>query len=317
VSDTSDETPGYAECAALPLSSMISLGNPRHVLVTRRPWMNAYCSLDAGELSFRLKAVSEQTEGFNLWLWCLALFRTAFNHPYTLTDDRIDDETPGPLNRSEEFRLNILGLAGGNVKLAMDAALAGYYNGCLALERHMLETWCRSAYARLRPEDIWRWFPVELWPEGMIPAENKDDASLGKMPTWPPGSFAIAKIIKKRGDDWDKLFHPKVVRGYRYLNAHVHPTLEGASQMWEPGNSNRHVFGPTFEGRLCAWCVHWGLFSGVVLLWEVARLKFQGDAWVAELGELTNAVGAWGNNHPEQLVIADSDRSDRTEIIPT
>src|SRR5687768_6303696 len=165
MSDTPDATPGYALCAEMTLSEMITPITPRHVLWTQRSRMNAYCSLDAGELSFRLAGVSAETKGFDLWLWCLALYRAAMSHPYTLTDDRIDEETPGPIHRSEEFRLNILGLAGSNIKLAIDAALAGYYNGCFALERHMLETWCRSAYARLGPEDIWRWYPVQFWPK--------------------------------------------------------------------------------------------------------------------------------------------------------
>ena len=89
-------------------------------------------------------------------MWCLALYRAAFSHAYTFTDDRESEGTRGTLHKSEVFRLEILGLAGGNIKLAMDAALAGYYSGCMALERHMLETWRRSAYARLHPEDIWR-----------------------------------------------------------------------------------------------------------------------------------------------------------------
>lgn len=302
MSDIPDKTPGYAMCAEMSVSEMLSHDRPRFVLVTQRAWMNAYCSLDAGELSFRLGGIRAETEGFDLWLWCLALYRAAMSHTYTLTDDRIDEQTHGPIYRSEEFRLNILGLAGGNVKLAMDAALAGYYNGCLALERHMLETWRRSAYARLHNLDIWRWFPTNVWPEGMIPAQSrKKKPADGEMPTWPPEATEIAAIVNAHGDEFDKRFLQKVKRGFGFLNAHVHPTLEGASQMWRDGNPYQHVFGPTFDDRLCAWSVHWGLFAGVILLWEVARLKFQGDVWVAELGELSNAIARWGLSHSEHL----------------
>jgi hypothetical protein len=175
VSDAPDETPGYAMCAAMSDLELATIEQPRHVLVTRRPWMDAYCSF---------------------WLWGLALYRAAMNQHYTLTNDGFKDGIIGPQYRSEEYRLNLLGLAGGSIKLAMDAALAGYYNSCMALERHMLETWSRSVYTRLHPEDIWRFFPVKVWPKGNSPMADKDDFGPGKMPTWPPTASTIAKVIK-------------------------------------------------------------------------------------------------------------------------
>lgn len=289
-----DETPGYEMCAAMSLAEILDSNKPRLVLVTNRAWMDAYCSLDAGELSFRLAAVRAQTEGFNLWLWCLALYRAAMSHSYTFTDDRESTETGGTLHKSEVFRLDLLGLAGGNIKLAMDAALAGYYSGCMALERHMLETWRRSAYARLHPEDIWRWFPTDVWPAGIVPAESKKQRDAeGKMPTWEPTAHEIAEVINARGDDFDRAFLPKMERGFKYLNAHSHPTLEGATQTWDPDDDARRVFGPTFSDIHCRRCLHWGLIAGVMLLWELARLKFQGDEWIAELGDFTNAARVW------------------------
>jgi hypothetical protein len=308
VSDTPDPTPGYAECAAMTDSEMIDPGKPRHVLLTHRPWMNAYCSLDAGELSFRLGAVRAHDEGFNLWLWCLALYRAAMSHSYTFTNDHESEETRGTLHKSEVFRLEILGLAGGNIKLAPDAALAGYYSGCMALERHMLETWRRSAYARLHPEDIWRWFPADIWPDEVVPAPSrKKKEAAGKMPTWPPEASEIADIINCRGDEQDKAFLPKMESGFAYLNSHSHPTLEGATQTWHPDDDGRRVFGPTFSDIHCVRCLHWGLSAGLILLWEVSRLKVQGEAWVNEFGEWTKAFGAWDQSHSEPDAVDDSD----------
>jgi hypothetical protein len=88
-----------------------------------------------------------------------------------------------------------------------------------------------------------------------------------------------------------------VVRGFRYLNAHVHPTLEGASEMWEGGNPNRHVFGSTFNPYWCGWSLHWGLFAAMILLWEVGRFAPKGETWNAELNEFSDAAGRWGLSH--------------------
>jgi hypothetical protein len=313
VSATPDDTPGYAECAVMSLSDLVSPGRPRHVLLTHRPWMDAYCSLDAGELSFRLAASRSHTEGFDMWLWCLALYRAAMNKTYRLTDDRTDAESGGRNHNSELLRLNLLGLAGGNIKLAMDAALAGYYSGCLALERHMIETWRRSAYARLHPEDIWRWYPVELWPQGVEPAKNRRDQRACVMPTWPPSAVEIAAVINARGDEHDKRFLPKAERGFAFLNAHAHPTLEGASQTWDATDPGRSVFGPTFDEDRCGWCLHWGLFAGLILLFEVARFAYQGEEWVSELTDFANAAAAWGLRHQEQLATECTGKADRPD----
>lgn len=300
MSDVLDETEGYARCTRMTVVEMIDRGKPRHVLITRRSWMNAYCSLDAGELSFRLGAVSAQTEGFNLWLWCLALCRAAMSRSYTFTDARQSEETRGTLHKSEVFRLDILGLAGGNIKLAMDAALAGYYSGCMALERHMLETWRRSVYARLHPEDVWRWFPTDIWLDDVVPAatKRKKDAE-GKMPTWPPEAQEIASIVGSRGSELDKKLLPMMERGFAYLNSHSHPLLEGATQTWDQNNDSRRIFGPTFSDIHCVRCLRWGLFAGVILLHELATFEGQSDAWVSELRALRQDIGAWQVTHQD------------------
>lgn len=120
----------YRFCKGKSISEMLAPANPRHVVVGPRPWMGA-----------------------------LALYHSAFSHPYTLGTQ------PRETYASAVFRLNLLGLAGGNITLALDAALASYYSGCMALERHALDTWRRAAYGRLHPKDIWRWIPRNLWPD--------------------------------------------------------------------------------------------------------------------------------------------------------
>ena len=278
----------YRFCAGKSINEMMAPTHPRHVLLTHRPWMEAYCSLDEGELQHRSAAVLAHGDGFALWMGVLSLYHAAFTHPYTF------DTKPRETYASALFRLDLLGLAGGNIKLAMDAALAGYYSACMGLERHMLETWRRVAYARLHPKDVWCWVPRSVWPTDVQPASDSLSAKQGGMPTSIPKADQIADTITTLGDDVDRMFLAKVRAGFDSLSDHSHPSFAGATQTWQPSDLQRRNFGPTYQESLALRCLDWGLVASAMLLTEVGRLAPQGASWDAQLDQLKVDSARWG-----------------------
>lgn len=274
-------------------ADLLQPANPRVVVGTQRRWMEPYHALDEIELRARLTATREHRTGFVLWLRELSLFSTAFNRGYDFSS-----EPNRELIASYMFRLELLGLAGTNFKLTLDALLAGYYSACMALERHMLETWRRVAYARLSTWDIWRWYPQQMWPADVKPTPEGQVAGIeGTMPTKIPSAKQIANVIEQMGTDRDKAYLPTVSQGFDLLNDHAHPTLEGTTQTWDPDNPNRNVFGPTFSDLHCRRCLTRGLTTGMMLLEETALIDPLGDDWFAELVEVQKQIGPWLIEH--------------------
>lgn len=254
--------------------------SPRVVVATEWRWMEAYGQLDEAELQFRRRPAEEHPDALAAWLRQIALFRLAFtNRTYDWRQ-----ETDRERAQAVHLRLDLLGLAATNSKLALDALLGGYYSGCMAIERHMLESWRRAAYARVHPEDIWRWYPKETWP---------DDVLLGPkiLPAKVPSAVDIATAIQERGNDLDKMFLPNVGRGIKALNAHSHPTIEGASHLWDVQDPDRRYFGPLYGDSHCRRCLKWGLFAGTILLAEIREMAHLGDTWNTEFQELMTAAG--------------------------
>jgi hypothetical protein len=222
--ESSDHESEYQFCLGRSINEMMGSSLPRFAVYTNRPWMEAYCSLDEGELQHRTVSVLAHAEGFGLWMGILSLFHDAFSHRYTFDTD------PLVAYASALFRMDLLVLAGGNVKPAIDAALAGYYSGCMALERHMLETWRRVAYVRLHPNDVWRWIPQSAWPDEVKPISDELPAEKGGMPTSIPKTERIGKVIETLGDDSDRMILALVRSGFDGLSDHSHPSFEVRAQ---------------------------------------------------------------------------------------
>ena len=191
------------------------------------------------------------------------------------------------------FRLELLALAGSNVKLAFDAALAGYYSACMSLERHMLETWRRVAYVRLHPEDVWRWIPQSASPKGIIAASDDVPVEKGGMPTSIPKADRIGNVILARGDDDDRDILDLVRSGFDALSVHTHPSFAGAAQTRSFENILRRTFGPTYDENQAIDCIEWGLIAGAMLLTEVGKLAGSWPEWEAQLNALKIEIGLW------------------------
>ncbi len=104
-------------------------------------------------------------------------------------------------------------------------------------------------------------------------------------------------MVEALGSDWDKRFLQKVRDGVEMLNDHAHPTVEGATQVWDPRDPDRRIFGGSFSDAHCRLCMTWGLSSGQALLEELGKIDDQGMAWENERILVGNALGPWLQNH--------------------
>lgn len=268
------------------LDDLIRPSYPRLVVLTHRTWMEPYYSLEESELDARHTVQLSHYVALVLWLRQIRLFLAAFSNTYDWS--RIPDRE---VRQSTIFRFDLLGLSGSNFKVVLDTLMAGYYGSCLALERHMLETWRRVAYARLSSNDIWRWYPKEMWPDDIM------DERLGTIPKGIPDAKTISEKIQQFGTDRDKTLLSKVSQGFKILNDHAHPTIEGTTQTWDAEDSGRRVFGANFSDLHCRRCLTWGLSAGMMLLDEVALIDPQGDDWISELNSLDQELAQWLQDH--------------------
>lgn len=248
--------------------------------------MEPYYRLEQGELSARMDVRRAHPSALVLWLRKITLFVSAFDRVYD--PSHLSDPA---VRQAYFFRLEWLGLAGSNFKLALDALMAGYYSACMALERHMLETWRRVVYARLSSDDIWRWYPQEMWPDDI------GGTGRASVPPKYPDAKQIGKVIEARGNARDESILLKVQQGFDQLSDHSHPTLEGATQTWDLSDPGRRVFGPTFSELHCHECLRWGLFAGAILLEEIMWVESQGNLWTEELRSIGKELEIWLINH--------------------
>src|SRR5688572_4256965 len=88
------------------------------------------------EAKYTAIALAELPDGIALWYRYLTLFDRTLRGEHESPFDERDDR-----HKAWHLRLRLSGVAVATAKLALDAALAGYYSQAYALLRHMLETW--------------------------------------------------------------------------------------------------------------------------------------------------------------------------------
>ncbi len=99
-------------------------------------------------------AAGQHPELVERWQRLLTLHRRALLGTTTFPGNLGDED--GRI--AFELRLRLLGMAGGTSKLALDAALFGYYSASFGLTRHLLESWIHAAYVGIQPGEARAWF---------------------------------------------------------------------------------------------------------------------------------------------------------------
>lgn len=167
-----------------------------------------------------------------------------------------------------QARSELLGLALGNSKAALDMALAGYYSASYSLIRHLLETWEHVAFIRLDPDTAMAWY------------QQKGEQSQWKFEPRDKPRRARLRREKTLKSDLEI-----VERTWEKMCQGAHPTGEGLVQTMGEG-AGRHVLGATFQQNMALLALDSGILASQLLLTELYRLIPQDEKWVHQLADV-------------------------------
>lgn len=252
---------------------------PRLVVIAPRRWMEPYHHLEELELNVRFQVQRDLQEPLYLWLRAMVLFREPFVGRFEWSGDLTDDEKAALTTRAD-----LLALAAGSSKPALDSLLSGYYWPASGQIRSLLDAGRRVGYVRLKPSESMPYFQApEESPIG-------DDGNLKpglprlRYETMRDAFYAASKDEKKAFD--------LLSIGTKHLDWGAHPSGEGILQLYA-GNAPHKVIGPIHSKPFAAFLLKWGLFAHLALLDEVHMLRPQGREWVDQFRLIGSEFSAW------------------------
>ncbi len=237
----------------------------------------AYRTLDAGRESCARRTLEAHAELVALWHRALTLhYHTAYG---TFTGFSTMAFTGDPVDRATlnawHARHALLGTAGRTSKLAMDAALTGYYSEAAALTRHVTEAWAQAAYLRVLPTEGLRWYRTT---EGFLQA--------------PPSPKTVMA----------KLRRVKVDRGaidlaaslFEQTHKGAHPSREFLGQVRgrQEGPQRVLTYVPVFDDDYSRAVLEWGALAMLLALSEYAHVEPQPQEWHDEWADIEQGIKA-------------------------
>lgn len=175
-------------------------------------YSRGYRTLHDREATYTQIALERLSEPVRSWYQYLTLFDEAL---------RGEHESSGSYESHDhdswELRLRLAVIEISTAKLALDAALAGYYAQALGLVRRMLEAWKMMDYARVRPDQAFRWLEPS-----------------SKTGLYPPDESSVTKEIEKYASKKDTRLHTNISvvnQKIRECNKGTHPSELGFAQM--------------------------------------------------------------------------------------
>lgn len=223
-------------------------------------WTQGYRELDLSEQRVMHVALEHFSNYAELWYRLIDLYVRGLRG-----ETRVEDEE---MWQPWEARSELLGLALGNSKAALDMALAGYYSGSYVLIRHLLETWEHVAFIRLEPDTAIAWY------------QQEGDCSTWKFePGDNPRRKRLRREITLKG-------HLKIVeRFWKEMSNGAHPTGKGLVQTMGEG-AGRHVLGANFHANMALLALDSGVYANLLLLKEINQLKPQDENWIQQVHDV-------------------------------
>jgi hypothetical protein len=160
-------------------------------------------------------------------------------------------------------------MAGGTSKLALDAALFGYYSASFGLTRHILESWAHAAYVGFFPEEARSWFLQQAdTAESAGPRRERSERYvLNKLKTHFRKHFTNDLYLIERTED---------VRRATHKGAHPSGHLLDRMASNEEG---RFIYGPNYRPQLALATLTCGIWATLVITLEAHRLRPQDETW--------------------------------------
>lgn len=163
-------------------------------------------------------------------------------------------------------------------KLALDAALAGYYVQSIGLVRRMLESWRLMVFARIR---------VDLAKQWLEPNQE------GKYET--PGQGKIKREIEKYASKNDRRLLQNITIVNRLIvqcHKGTHPSELGFGPM-ETGSSKHQHIGATYTERRLKETLSFGMTSVGLINDEVQHDVHISEDWASEFAAVGNLMLQW------------------------
>lgn len=185
---------------------------------------------------------------------------------------------------SSQVRLFFLAVQAQTSKVALDAALDGYYTQSFILLRTMLESWRRCVLMRRSHVEALRWIPKEDIPREIASLDGfrrpKVEIEANAWKSAFPCDTNAKQLEADRVLRDDCALRSRVKSMTEYLNSHVHPTLEGASQLLT--NPDMTVLHPDFSEPHLMRCLEYGCTTEFLLIRETSLLLNLPSEWEEE-----------------------------------
>jgi len=232
-----------------------------------------YRVLHNQEAKYTGVALQQVHQPIEIWYQYLSLFDAA------LRSEHDSSSRPGSQERhSWELRIRITATEMNTAKLALDAALAGYYVQALGLIRRILESWRLMVFARARPDLARQW----LQPNNKGKYETPDD---GK----------IIREVQKYASKTDKPLHRNLETVNRLIvrcHKGAHPSERSFETMETRSSEHTHI-GATFNEHLLLEVLNIGCAALALVLGEI-RVDLQlSKEWARDLRTVNELFSRW------------------------
>ena len=237
-----------------------------------------YRTIDGGRCPCAVETLQAHPELVALWHRALTL------HWHTLSGTYIGEKHwtyPGtPADRPRllawHARARLLGVPGRTSKLALDAALTGYYSESAALSRTIVESWAQAAYLRFYPNEALRWYQA---PE----SEPTRD---------PPSKYStLSKKLRKAKVDPATITLADQL--YAATSKGAHPSAEFFHQAKGEykGTLQQYFYAPRYAPDYAVDVLEWGVLALLLTLYELGHLVLQPEEWHREYRDIRDGVG--------------------------
>lgn len=247
---------------------MIETGDPE----------SGYQLLESAALAVGRQVVRHHGAAVERWDRALALYALTILGLFDFTGPQA--EVP-----AWHLRFELLGMAIGTSKLALDATLAGYNVQAFSLIRHMLETRMQVACVAIRPDLAQLWYRRG---EGLPPQE--------------PKYKTMYKIV--RDYVTDKAHVDQVDTMITELAKGAHPSGMALPQVAGP-SEGKYRLGGTYSETLCVMALERGVYATLLLLIELSYLVgvTEHESWFAEYKSIFDDHRTWmdSNNAAREL----------------
>ncbi len=203
-------------------------------------------------------------------------------------DPSLDEE----LTEALTARADLIALAAGASKPALDALLAGYYWTASGQIRSLLDSARRVGFLRLQPKVALPFFraPAES------PVEKGGSLRRGTLRL----KYETMLEAYKASSSSDLRSFELLSTGVNHFHWGAHASPEGILQLYA-GDEPHNVIGPTYIRPFAAFLLKWGLLAHLALLEELHVLRPRDEDWETQFRLIGNEYRRWQDEYNHEF----------------